>query len=807
MTRIGARIAYLALLFLFFGAANVMAQKGWVRERPVIDLNDPTLNPMNAVVVMNDSVVLLAAGHGAVLRSQDTGTTFRAIGPFTDLSIEFLQRLSAYECLAFADSGMIFQSTDMGRSWNPAWIHKWDQLLSVSFCDSIHGMMAYSYEGMDSILSTSDGGLTWGIVTLPNSLTPAVVCQISAHDLFICTDNGGASVSHDGGMNWVTTNAHMAEIKDAKFLDTSIGFLAGYGGNDGVIVRTSDGGATWNTVFDDSLPGTLLKIAFVSKTTAVVVGTEGKMCRTTDQGLTWTELPKIDYDEFPDVSFSSNGFGYSIDFYAGTLFSHDSGATWRNIDLFNERDNVKINFSDSLHGGFLTDAPNLYLTSDGGNEWYCPLSSRAYLQDFVRIGDSVIIAVGQGYNGTVFRSTNSGDSWTERRGVDSLLSVARFENGTLYIAGPNRLLISPDSGLTWSSDTLSSGFIVDLSFSTPIIGALVDANGRLWQTHDRAHTWTVDSKAPVNLQKLQMMDDSTLLVLSGMSLQRSTDSGRTWKQLMDGGTTFQFCDPRNGMCVGQNGRITRTTDGGLTWHAEQSGYYNEPVSRDFYSVQMLDSLNAFAVGDNGVLINTRNGGFLPSVNVVAKTYDFGTVPLGSKRDTVITLSNSSSDTIVLSQQSLNSPVQAVLSDSLLLPMSLVFDTVKFQPPDTLQFYGRIVLNHNNLFEDTLVILGKGKKLSGSVSISEDIGERIQLSAIPNPFTSQTSIAIFNPRQCQADVYIVNLLGSQVARLFTGELAAGEPSFVWDAGNLPPGMYECVVNAGGHIQRIQVVHVR
>ncbi len=39
----------------------------------------------------------------------------------------------------------------------------------------------------------------------------------------------------------------------------------------------------------------------------------------------------------------------------------------------------------------------------------------------------------------------------------------------------------------------------------------------------------------------------------------------------------------------------------------------------------------------------------------------------------------------------------------------------------------------------------------------------------------------------------------VARLFTGELTAGEHSFVWD---IPPGltdgMYDCVVSMGGQI---------
>jgi hypothetical protein len=55
------------------------------------------------------------------------------------------------------------------------------------------------------------------------------------------------------------------------------------------------------------------------------------------------------------------------------------------------------------------------------------------------------------------------------------------------------------------------------------------------------------------------------------------------------------------------------------------------------------------------------------------------------------------------------------------------------------------------------------------------------------------------------VTIVNLLGAEVARLFSGELGAGKYSFSWDAINAQAGMYECVVRAGGAMQRIPILH--
>ena len=60
--------------------------------------------------------------------------------------------------------------------------------------------------------------------------------------------------------------------------------------------------------------------------------------------------------------------------------------------------------------------------------------------------------------------------------------------------------------------------------------------------------------------------------------------------------------------------------------------------------------------------------------------------------------------------------------------------------------------------------------------------------------------------------IVNMLGVEVARLFTGELGAGEHSFTWDAGRnstygapcATQGIYECLVRVNGQVETLPVV---
>jgi len=80
-----------------------------------------------------------------------------------------------------------------------------------------------------------------------------------------------------------------------------------------------------------------------------------------------------------------------------------------------------------------------------------------------------------------------------------------------------------------------------------------------------------------------------------------------------------------------------------------------------------------------------------------------------------------------------------------------------------------------------------------------------LNAFPNPFTQSTQITFTFPDAGYADISIVNLLGEQVARVFSGELDAGQHSFTFsNTAALPEGMYECLVRMNGHVETLPVV---
>jgi hypothetical protein len=94
--------------------------------------------------------------------------------------------------------------------------------------------------------------------------------------------------------------------------------------------------------------------------------------------------------------------------------------------------------------------------------------------------------------------------------------------------------------------------------------------------------------------------------------------------------------------------------------------------------------------------------------------------------------------------------------------------------------------------------------SASVSYSNKTS-RALFQSYPNPFSQSTTISFSPQSSGYADISIVNLLGAEVAHLFSGELAAGEHSFVWsNPTGLPDGTYECLVRMNGQVQTLPMV---
>lgn len=184
-------------------------------------------------------------------------------------------------------------------------------------------------DGYFEIYTTTNGGQTWQRVPQANITggTPAsgeggwtsVIEATGENTIAFGTNKGKVYISDDRGMHWRITNANITPVDNGginliAFSDPMNGIVAQTQGTV-AIRRTSDGGATWQTITPSgpfltndltAVPGSLG--TYVS--TGAATGATGASY-STDHGATWTMFAATDTKQFLATDFYNNSIGYA----------------------------------------------------------------------------------------------------------------------------------------------------------------------------------------------------------------------------------------------------------------------------------------------------------------------------------------------------------------------------------------------------------------------------------------------------------------------------------------------------------------
>ena len=183
-------------------------------------------------------------------------------------------------------------------------------------------------------------------------------------------------------------------------------------------------------------------------------------------------------------------------------------------------------------------AGTVLTTADAGLTWQEGSAGVSLALLGVNCGKDVSLVVGQ--TGLIMRKAGDGD-WTKvDSGTDQrLLSVSANDSGlAVVVGGFGSVLKSADGGLTWAPLSFDWEAILN-DFYEP-------------------HVYDVNVSAEGIITLVGEFD----LVL------RSADQGETWETVNKGDTSLfavDFRDDTTGFAVGQDGKVVKTLDGGLTW--------------------------------------------------------------------------------------------------------------------------------------------------------------------------------------------------------------------------------------------------
>ena len=98
-------------------------------------------------------------------------------------------------------------------------------------------------------------------------------------------------------------------------------------GEAGTILRTTDGGASWETQISGTT-SRLMGVSFADANTGTVVGYNGTILRTVNGGATWERQVSPTGESLVDVCFANADTGIAVEYDGGILRTTDGGAIW-----------------------------------------------------------------------------------------------------------------------------------------------------------------------------------------------------------------------------------------------------------------------------------------------------------------------------------------------------------------------------------------------------------------------------------------------------------------------------------------------
>jgi photosystem II stability/assembly factor-like uncharacterized protein len=220
----------------------------------------PIDNATTRVMVMNGTT---QAGQGPeIAYTDDNGATWTkveiiATHALYGLSPYSLYALDRFHIWAVTTAGGIAFSDDGGATWVTQGVGVTAAALwGVKFASALVG---YAVGAAGVALKTTDGGVTWALMTLPAAyaaITLQALEVLSEQEVWFGAANGDLLYSPDGGVSWyVRKPAAATGIVSVAFSHPMVGWAFGTTAlADNAGWRTTDGGATWDSI---SVPAAL----------------------------------------------------------------------------------------------------------------------------------------------------------------------------------------------------------------------------------------------------------------------------------------------------------------------------------------------------------------------------------------------------------------------------------------------------------------------------------------------------------------------------------------------------------------------
>lgn len=280
---------------------------------------------------------------------------------------------------------------------------------------------------------------------------------------------GQVAKSTNGGMTFTRIiDVADAEYEAVHFVNTQTGFIAGNHQSEAVILKTINGGNTWETISltpDASVPN-FQDFYFINEQVGFLVGgaLDNIIFKTIDGGDTWDRIPFHGGYGLMDIRFFNDQHGYMGAFDDAIYLTFDQGNTWEKLEGLPEPELETVYFINENTGFIGFDSGNVYRTEDGGDSWILiDLQGDPDTQfpKFTFVNDITgFLTTSDSQSENLYHSTDAGQTWTNIFQVNELVLFEFIEfnpsHTTALLGGFGVLLINTNASNLIETTSINS---------------------------------------------------------------------------------------------------------------------------------------------------------------------------------------------------------------------------------------------------------------------------------------------------------------------------------------------------------------
>lgn len=284
-------------------------------------------------------------------------------------------------------------------------------------------------------------------------------------------------------------------LTGVNFTDINHGIVVGW---QGTILRTTDGGTSWNKISSGTTYH-LSSVSFANSSNGLIAGEgrleseKGIILLTTNGGINWNPVYTGNYNfwavSFPVANFAIVTGDYRNGIYISNIMrtSTNGGSSWNTLyGTPQDETFTDASFTDANIGTIVGSSGKIIKTTNGGTSWInqtIGVSRTLFGVCFTNSNNGVAV----GSYGTIVKTTDGGNTWIQiSSGTTEEFKAVSFtdSNTGTVVGGDGIILKTTDGGASWNNQSISTekSSIDDVHFVDSQNGWIVTGSGRIYRT-------------------------------------------------------------------------------------------------------------------------------------------------------------------------------------------------------------------------------------------------------------------------------------------------------------------------------------